>query len=227
MRAPGATDEPVAPKCLPRPPRRDELLAAIADLLKLDGAELAPLFGVKTKEHQAPAHRADKALRILIVDDNQTNLDVTQIQLSILGHHVDAVSNALQALQHWRSHDYALIITDCRMPDMDGLELAAAIRREEVARQRARTPIIALTANVLVGEADRVRAAGMDDYLGKPVDIVALSDAITRCLGEASRQDEALNANMSDADAPQPTTRWLWPTAHSTSRRSAPRWAAT
>ncbi len=107
---------------------------------------------------------------ILVAEDNPTNRKVLERQLALLGLAADFAGDGEEALQRWRSGDYALIITDLHMPRLDGYQLAAAIRREERRHNRAHAiPIIALSANALAGEAERCRAAGMNGYLSKPV----------------------------------------------------------
>jgi len=107
---------------------------------------------------------------ILVAEDNETNRDVIRRQLNLLGYACEMANDGKDALQAWRDGDYALLLTDCHMPRMDGFELTDAVRREEAGRGR-RTTIIAITANALQGEADRCLAAGMDDYLSKPIDM--------------------------------------------------------
>jgi CheY-like chemotaxis protein/HPt (histidine-containing phosphotransfer) domain-containing protein len=120
-------------------------------------------------------------LRVLAVDDNQVNLDVLIGQFEILGVELDTTVNGIEALTLWRSRPYALLLTDIHMPDMDGFELTRQIRAEESATpERPRTPIVALTANALKGEAERCLAAGMDHYLTKPLTLDRLREAVTR-----------------------------------------------
>ncbi len=125
--------------------------------------------------------RATAGLRVLAVDDNQVNLEVLLGQFEILGITLDTAINGIEALTLWRSRPYALVLTDIHMPDMDGFELTRQIRAEETATvDRQRTPIVALTANALKGEAERCIAAGMDDYLTKPLTLDRLHDAVSR-----------------------------------------------
>jgi CheY-like chemotaxis protein len=83
------------------------------------------------------------------------------------------------ALAIWRHGHWDMVITDCHMPVMDGFQLTAAIRAEEGETGR-HTPILALTANALSGEAERCVAAGMDGYLSKPVELAKLREAVER-----------------------------------------------
>jgi CheY-like chemotaxis protein len=86
----------------------------------------------------------------------------------------------LLALDRWRGGGYALLLCDLHMPEMDGYELSAAIRAEQSEDQRM--PILALTASTLKGEAERCQAAGMDDYLSKPLQLAVLKAALEKWL---------------------------------------------
>jgi len=96
--------------------------------------------------------------------------------LAKMGHTAEIVANGREAVQAVRRRDFDMILMDCFMPEMDGLEAAAEIRRLEASSRRV--PIIALTANAMKGDRDRCLEAGMDDYLSKPVDLVLLYQAI-------------------------------------------------
>jgi PAS domain S-box-containing protein len=118
----------------------------------------------------------DEAVRcgrlILVAEDNATNQKVIARQLGLLGYTADVAADGREALRRWRSGDYALLLTDLHMPQLDGYELTQAIRAEE--KPGTRMPIIALTANALKGEADHCRALGMDDYRSKPLPLADL-----------------------------------------------------
>ena len=109
---------------------------------------------------------------ILLAEDNLTNQQVIRRQLTKLGYTCEIEDDGKLALEAWRRNDYALLLTDCHMPNMDGFELTASIRKDQEGSGK-RSPIIAVTANALEGEAERCIAAGMDDYLSKPL---AMSD---------------------------------------------------
>ncbi len=140
---------------------------------------------------------------ILLTEDNPTNQDVIRRQLLRLGYACEIAGNGAEALRAWRSGTYALILTDCHMPEMDGYELTGNIRIDERG-SGARIPIIAITANALQGEAERCLAAGMDDYLSKPISLKALRDTLRKWMpatGDAPSADEAL-APVAAAQAP-------------------------
>ncbi len=134
----------------------------------------------------APPRR--EALRqgrlILVAEDNETNRIVISRQLGLLGLAADVVTNGLEALESWRTGDYALLLTDLHMPKMDGFALAAAIRAEEGAGRRA--PILALTANVLRDDELPGGGTHFDGYLVKPLLLAQLRSAIEAVLGPAA-----------------------------------------
>ncbi len=140
---------------------------------------------------------------ILVAEDNETNQQVIWRQLAVLGFAADIVSDGREALEHWESGSHALVLTDLHMPRMDGYDLTRAIRLAEAGRPRI--PIIALTANALRGEADRCRAAGMDDYLSKPAPLSELKAALEKWLpatGDTGPQQQGMAAAAGDSRVP-------------------------
>lgn len=115
---------------------------------------------------------------ILVAEDNETNQEVIRQQLGMLGLQCDIAPDGREAFKRWLSGDYALIISDLHMPLMDGYQLSQSIRLEEKKQGSNEIPILALTANVLKGEADRCKAAGMNDYMAKPVSLVDLKNML-------------------------------------------------
>jgi CheY-like chemotaxis protein/HPt (histidine-containing phosphotransfer) domain-containing protein len=103
-------------------------------------------------------------------------------QVRTLGYAAQTADDGVQALELWKSGRFGLVITDCHMPHMDGYELARSIRSLESEGGRKRVPIIACTANALQGEAEACLAAGMDDFLVKPVELMHLVDKLDRWL---------------------------------------------
>ena len=119
---------------------------------------------------------------VLIVDDHPINRLLLARQVSVLGYAHEAVENGREALRRWESGRFGLVMTDCNMPEMDGYELARAIRSRERATGRGPIVIVACTANALAGEAQNCFAAGMDDYIAKPVDLAKLAAKLDRWL---------------------------------------------
>jgi len=118
--------------------------------------------------------------RILVVEDNPANQRVTQRMLENLGvTSIDLVADGSEALEAAARIDYDLILMDCQMPHMDGYEATRILRARESGR---RTPIVAITANAMVGDRERCIAAGMDGYLSKPVRMDELERALKRWL---------------------------------------------
>lgn len=119
---------------------------------------------------------------ILVVDDHPTNRLVVSRQLALAGYACEVANDGEQGLAAWRGGRYALVLSDVHMPVMDGYQMARALRAEEASAGRARTPVVALTAAALKGEAERCLAAGMDDYLAKPVSIPELAACLRKWL---------------------------------------------
>ncbi|MBF0628532.1 MAG: CHASE domain-containing protein [Magnetococcales bacterium] len=104
---------------------------------------------------------------ILLAEDNEINREVIQEQLRLLGYLAEMAEDGLIALEMWRTGRYALLLTDCHMPHMDGFALTRAIHREEQPDQHI--PIIAVTASAMSSEVEKCKQAGMDDFLSKPL----------------------------------------------------------
>jgi signal transduction histidine kinase/CheY-like chemotaxis protein/HAMP domain-containing protein len=126
---------------------------------------------------------------VLVAEDNPTGQMVIQRQLARIGYAADLAEDGRIALDCFRAVPYGLVITDVHMPEMDGLELTAAIRDLEQAEGRGPVPVIALSADVRSGETERYLTAGMDDCLRKPVALAQLRDVLARWLpgGATSR----------------------------------------
>ncbi|MGE0808159.1 MAG: response regulator [Burkholderiaceae bacterium] len=167
--------------------------------------------------HEGPQMKAQPradAIRqrrlVLVAEDNETNQQVIERQLGLLGIAADVVGDGAQAMQAWRSGRYGLLITDLYMPEMDGYQLAAAIRSEERERKLPLMPIIVLSANALKGEAERCQAIGANGFLTKPTPLVELSAMMHRWLppplaGDPEHRPQAGAAgDAAPADAGEP-----------------------
>ncbi len=128
-----------------------------------------------------PAASAAPALRILVAEDNPLNQQVALGLLRRQGHVVELVANGREAVEAVRTREFDVVLMDVHMPGLDGLAATREIRRLE--GERARIPIIALSASVLEGETEQCRAAGMDAHLAKPIDPAALAAALARHAG--------------------------------------------
>ena len=117
--------------------------------------------------------------RALVTDDNVINQKIAVRMLEKLGCQVDVAVNGKDAVEKITQHPYDVIFMDCQMPEMDGYEATGEIRRRERDRH---VPIIAMTANAMAGDKEKCRAAGMDDYISKPVKAQAFRAALERHL---------------------------------------------
>jgi CheY-like chemotaxis protein len=122
-------------------------------------------------------------LAILAAEDNEVNRLVLTTLLRQDGVSLTVVNNGAEAVETWRSGDWDLVLMDVRMPVMDGVAAARQIRSEERATGRARTPIIAVTANALPEQRAEYEQAGMDLVVTKPLEVKALFRAIEQAVG--------------------------------------------
>jgi CheY-like chemotaxis protein/HPt (histidine-containing phosphotransfer) domain-containing protein len=145
------------------------------------------------------------AIRALLVEDNPVNQKVIALMLQRLGYRVDVAASGREAVESFRRSPYRLIIMDCQMPEMDGMEAARIIRQSEGGGSAV---IIALTANAMVGERDKCIAAGMDDYLSKPVNPAQLGKKLEEWLARAERRAEAAEPRSESAESGVDTEIW-------------------
>jgi signal transduction histidine kinase/DNA-binding response OmpR family regulator len=120
---------------------------------------------------------SSQSLRILLAEDNVVNQRVAMTMLAKMGHGVTLATNGLEALEQWRRSDFDLILMDVQMPEMTGLEATRQIRREEP--MGTHLPIIAMTASAMSEDRDHCLAAGMDDFISKPVSSKVIEEIIT------------------------------------------------
>ena len=159
-----------------------ELRDGIRDALGLNAA---------TSESALPARAlavSARSLRILLADDNLVNQKVATTMLGKMGHRITLAKNGLEALEHWRHNQFDLILMDVQMPEMNGLQATMQIRREEDALG-GHLPIIAMTASAMNEDRERCAAAGMDDFVSKPVSSQAIEQVITATLSRQAMAD--------------------------------------
>jgi CheY-like chemotaxis protein len=167
---------------LSKPIRREELRRALtAALADLNPAAVASVETAKPELKEAVWHEPRKSrttfLRILLTEDNLINQRVASTLLHREGHEVVIANNGLEALRALEERPFDVILMDVQMPQMDGLEATAAIRRREKT-SGTRIPIIAMTAHAMADDRERCLAAGMDSYVSKPIDIQMLLETI-------------------------------------------------
>ena len=163
--------------CMPKPVRPRRLLEALGKVFEpatgaSPGEEPAATPGVPPP---APGGRG----RVLAADDNAVNKKLITRLLEKAGYIADAVENGREAVEAMRRVEYDAVLMDCQMPVMDGFEATSVIRAAESGRSR-RVPIIALTASAMESDRERCLAAGMDDYLTKPIKPAELAEVLAR-----------------------------------------------
>ncbi len=129
--------------------------------------------------------------RILVAEDNAVNQRLVKRMLEKMGHLVDIAADGYQAVTLAMANPYDIVIMDCSMPEMDGYQATAEIRRLNKEGALRRIPVIALTANALPEDRERCLAAGMDDYLSKPIARDDLHAMLEKYLGAAAPAGEA------------------------------------
>ena len=159
--------------CLGKPIKQSELFDALADVIGWAHLEDAP---APPPEETIVVPRS--ALRLLVAEDNPVNQKLALRQLQRLGFSADAVANGNEAVEALRRIPYDIILMDCQMPEMDGFEATELIRSRE--KDGEHTTIIAMTANALSGDREKCLAAGMDDYISKPVTERQLAATLAR-----------------------------------------------
>ncbi|RFP19387.1 MULTISPECIES: EAL domain-containing protein [unclassified Duganella] len=129
----------------------------------------------------SPVPMPERQFRVLVAEDNRTNQMVAAGMLAMNGCVCEFAADGVEAVRAAQRERFDLILMDCSMPEMDGYEATAHIRLAELAMGR-RTPLVAMTANTQVGDAEKCLAAGMDDYLAKPITLVELRQKLEKWL---------------------------------------------
>ncbi len=163
---------------LDKPVWRDQLLTALAQAIS---GERKTLQVVTEKVEKMTAENTHA--RVLLAEDNKVNQVVVQKMLQKLGYQVEIAENGRMAVEAARQGGFDIILMDGQMPEMDGFEATGEIRRLEAEGTVRRVPIIAVTAHAMQGDRERCIAAGMDDYIAKPIDQDALAAKLAQWVG--------------------------------------------
>jgi signal transduction histidine kinase/DNA-binding response OmpR family regulator len=166
---------------LTKPVRQSRLLDAISAAMAIDVYSHAGLGSNGAPEPKlrqpVPVGR-----RILVAEDQQINWTLIERILTKRGHSPAHAPDGRRVLQMLEAEPYDLLLMDCQMPVLDGYDTAREIRRREAAEGRGRVPIVAMTANAMLGDREQCLAAGMDDYVAKPISHELLDEMLTRWL---------------------------------------------
>ncbi len=188
-----------------KPVRSSQLYDA---LLALAAPAAASCAGSPASAALVPSPRVSRG-RVLVAEDNAVNQLVAQGVLAKLGFTVRLAGDGRQALAAWDAEVFDAVLMDCHMPGMDGYQATVELRRREGDRRAAgrpggdrRTPVIAMTAGVLAEDRERCLAAGMDDFVGKPVDMDLLERALDRQLTTVRSDPPDADGNPTGSDGP-------------------------
>jgi CheY-like chemotaxis protein len=165
--------------CLSKPVRQAQLIECILAVIRRS-LQINDRTAIESDFHAVDTRSRTRSrpLRILVAEDNAINQKVALRQLNKLGHAGDAVANGIEAIDALQRVPYDIVFMDCQMPEMDGYQAAREIRRREGSSKH--TTIIAMTAHALVGDREKCIAAGMDDYISKPVKTVDLKRIVAK-----------------------------------------------
>jgi PAS domain S-box-containing protein len=180
---------------LAKPVRPSALLDRLMELLRGKRAP-APV----DRKEAPPA--VSSGLRVLVAEDNRVNQQVAVGLLTKFGYRADVAENGSKAVERVLANDYAVILMDLQMPEMDGLAATRAIRA--LPGDKAKTVIIAMTANAMVGDRETCLDAGMDDYLSKPINGSHLAEVLERWTSPLQLKAERNEVRFKEAEAPRP-----------------------
>lgn len=204
---------------LVKPVRQSELLSTLVSIweacrlhrsIDLIG-DRQTLPKIRETQMAGPPNSPFAGARVLLAEDNVTNQIVGSMMLKNLGCHVDIAVNGREAVRMVETFPYEVVFMDCEMPEMDGFEATAAIRRRS--GSTSRIPIVAVTAQAMQGDQEQCLRAGMNDYIGKPVKQEDFAAALQRWVpakhregeGETqqyrARSEEAVGADSPDASS--------------------------
>jgi signal transduction histidine kinase/CheY-like chemotaxis protein len=185
-----ADDRQLVDRVLTKPVKAPLLVQALTELAVPGGA--APTARIRT-----PLAAAFTGLRVLVAEDNAVNQKLATRLLERLGAAVHVVENGAHALGALQTSDYDVVLMDCQMPGMDGYETTRQLRDPSGGARNPRIPVIALTANALASDRAKCLAAGMDDYVTKPLEPGRLERALGKAMAGIPRQTSAPQAASS------------------------------
>jgi CheY-like chemotaxis protein/HPt (histidine-containing phosphotransfer) domain-containing protein len=170
---------------LTKPLRQSQLYDCLSMIVGMTDCDQANISAELITRHRVlEAHRRN--VRILLVEDNLTNQEVALITLKKLGYRADLATNGIEAIRLLAERNYSLVLMDCQMPEMDGFEATESIRSGRSKVLNPAVPIIAMTANAMQGDRERCLAAGMNDYIAKPVQPQEMLKKLSQWLSRAS-----------------------------------------
>ncbi len=184
--------------CLTKPVKQSELLQTIERALATEAVAEA-----HTARPACPPVESERRLHVLLAEDNVVNQELAVRMLVRHGHSAVVANNGCEALLALDRERFDLVLMDVQMPEMDGLETTREIRKREAEGRLPRLPIIALTAHAMKGDRERCLAAGMDDYVTKPVEVRTLFDAIDRLVGPAPQAGNGSAAALESTAPPE------------------------
>jgi CheY-like chemotaxis protein len=161
--------------------------------------------------------------RILVVEDNKTNQLVERRVLTRLGYAVQIANDGAEAIGACAGRDFDAILMDVQMPGMDGYKTTAKIREREMVSGSRHTPIIGLSARAMEGDREAALAAGMDDYLTKPLDVDALRPVLRRWMSDGDDAQPGAVSVQSDDQASASPLSVRPGTLATTTRQAGPR----
>ncbi len=158
-----------------------------------------PVNQVATKEQaKNPEEKGSDMISVLLVEDNLTNQQVAKVILKKLNCEVEIANNGIEAIEALRRSNFDLVFMDMQMPEMDGLTATKKIRNPETGVLNSKIPIVALTANAFKSDRDNCMAAGMDDYIAKPVEPKSIKNILEKWYYQ--KTDEAITTNEFGVD---------------------------
>jgi two-component system, sensor histidine kinase and response regulator len=199
-------------RCVSKPIRQSELFDVISSALvsssRVTSSQVtsAPISGANETQIEMPTRPAVGANvaprgRVLLAEDNVINQQVAQAMLANLGFSVEIANNGEEALARLQTQAFDIVLMDCHMPVMDGYQATAALRQHELTGDR-RLPVVALTANAMLGDREQCIAVGMDDYLAKPYTRAQLEQVLNRWLPPQVAEVAAEPVATAEATAP-------------------------